>query len=301
MSLSVIYATTVLSCLLAPWLISRLSTKWTMVLGFSLFTVYIATNFYPRHFLVFPMSILLGIMAGPMWSAQATYVTTLALVYCQHRKNVFDPGDVINQFMGVFFGFHRCSQILGNLISTLIFARNETELVMNSSYDSRTHITNKRERNVSHITEILSFVTKTRHTSNVSKCISTSSLPEDDMLLCGTKTCSFASDKPGAPHDTYTSDLHDLAEAIPASTLYLLLTSYLTCGVMAAVVVIALVDPIQLEKSKSDHEFSQSSRQLCLATVGMLKDSKCLLLMPFVVFVGLEQGFMFGDFTKVSL
>lgn len=301
MSLSVIYATTVLSCLLAPWLISRLSTKWTMVLGFSLFTVYIATNFYPRHFLVFPMSILLGIMAGPMWSAQATYVTTLALVYCQHRKNVFDPGDVINQFMGVFFGFHRCSQILGNLISTLIFARNETELVMNSSYDSRAHITNKRERNVSHIAEILSFVTKTRHTSNVSKCISTSSLPEDDMLLCGTKTCSFASDKPGAPHDTYTSDLHDLAEAIPASTLYLLLTSYLTCGVMAAVVVIALVDPIQLEKSKSDHEFSQSSRQLCLATVGMLKDSKCLLLMPFVVFVGLEQGFMFGDFTKVSL
>ena len=43
---------------------------------------------------------------------------------------------VINQFMGVFFGFYRSSQIWGNLISTLILQRNETAFSEYKDYNT---------------------------------------------------------------------------------------------------------------------------------------------------------------------
>ncbi|XP_059152470.1 protein unc-93 homolog A-like, partial [Physella acuta] len=276
-SLSVIYGTTVLSCLMAPWLINRLTTKWTMVLAFSLFTAYFAANFYPRHFILIPLSVVLGALAGPMWSAQATYVTTLALTYAQHRRIVFESDDVINQFMGVFFGFYRCSQIWGNIISTIILSKNDTDIGFNTTSDAFSEFKDARTN----------FSGSPPSSSNGTK-------------KCGANTCTYVFDDViSSPADgTYSNDLNDLGASISDSTRYMLLTTYLACGVMAAVVVMSLLDQIHLGKTEADPEFSQSSWELCLSTVKMLKDTKCLLLMPMVVFVGLEQGFMFGDFTK---
>ncbi|CAG5117932.1 unnamed protein product [Candidula unifasciata] len=295
-SLSVIYGTTVLSCLLAPWLINRLTTKWTMVLAFSIFTAYFAANFYPRHFLLLPLSVLLGALAGPMWSAQATYVTTLALTYAQHKRVVFESDDIINQFMGVFFGFYRCSQIWGNLISTLILTKNETEFVQNSTHDSLLDL-DVTGKGITNFSQVLSFIAFASINKNVEEN-SLSSMADDEKSQCGAKTCSCA-DAASRPADgTYSNDLNDLAASISDSTRYMLLTTYLACGVMAAVVIVALLDQVPVGKTEADPEFSQSSWELCLATIRMLKDTKCLLLMPLVIFVGLEQGFMFGDFTK---
>ena len=87
---------------------------------------------------------------------------------------------------------------------------------------------------------------------------------------------------------------------VPDTTRHLLLATYLGCVVLAAVIVITLLDQIHVGKTEADPEFSQTSFELSLATARMLKDTKCLLLMPMVLFLGLEQGFMFGDFTKVG-
>lgn len=272
---------------MAPWLINRLTTKWTMILAFCFFTVYIAANFYPRHFLMIPLSVLLGSMAGPMWSAQATYVTTLALTYAQHRKIIFESDDVINQFMGVFFGFHRSSQIWGNLISTLILSLNGTELSGNSTHNSLSFWRGSRYRHFMNSSEEVSLTSLS------------SSFWEDEVGQCGAKVCNYIDSVSQSSDEMYSSDVNELVASIPDATRYMLLTSYLACGVMAGVVVVALLDQIHLGKTEADPEFSQSSWELCLATVKMLKDTKCLLLMPLVTFVGLEQGFMFGDFTKV--
>lgn len=296
-SLSVIFGTTVLSCLLAPWLINRLTTKWTMVLAFSIFAAYFAANFYPQHFLLIPLSVLLGALAGPMWSAQATYVTTLALTYAQHKGMVFESDDVINQFMGVFFGFFRCSHIWGNLISTLILTKNETEIIFNSTNNLLDDIAGNGSLSLSQIASLVALASMNKDSEENSL----SSSVEGEKSQCGAKTCSCA-DSASRPADgTYSNDLNDLAASITDSTRYMLLTTYLACGVMAAVVIVALLDQIHVGKTEADPEFSQSSWELCLATIRMLKDTKCLLLMPLVMFVGLEQGFMFGDFTKVGI
>ncbi|KAI8783170.1 protein unc-93 A [Biomphalaria glabrata] len=294
-SLSIIYGTTVLSCLMAPWLINRLTTKWTMVLAFSLFTAYFAANFYPRHFIIIPLSVILGALAGPMWSAQATYVTTLALTYAQHKRIIFESDDVINQFMGVFFGFYRCSQIWGNIISTLILSRNETDANPNSTVDIRDDV-------FSDFNSTLSFFPYVAlNQQQFDNASSGQPLSPVDVRQCGAKICPYLEAGASTAADgTYSNDVADLGAIIADSTRYMLLTTYLACGVMAAVVIVSLLDEIHIGKTEADPEFSQSSWELCLSTVKMLKDTKCLLLMPMVVFVGLEQGFMFGDFTKVG-
>ncbi|XP_041349309.1 protein unc-93 homolog A-like [Gigantopelta aegis] len=262
-SLSCIYGTTVLSCLLAPWLINKLSTKWTMVISFVLFSGYFTANFYPTHWILLPCAVSLGLLAGPLWSAQATYLTTLALTYSQHM-NIQEPDGIINKYMGIFCGFYRSSQIWGNLISTLVLSHN-------SSHAAAVTLLADDNQNFSH---------------------------------CGARDCpsSWSSEWPadtdeprdGAFNNGYVS--YDVI--IPDSTRYLLLSIYLGCGIMGIVILVALLDRGNVGDKDVDPASNLTSCELALSTLKMFKDSKCLLLIPLVLFVGLEQGFMFGDFTK---
>ncbi|XP_046559343.1 protein unc-93 homolog A-like [Haliotis rubra] len=251
-SLSCVYGTTVLSCLVAPWLINKMSTKWTMVVAFVMFTGYFSANFYPMHEVLIPLGIGLGLLAGPLWSAQATYITTLALTHAQH-ENIVEPDGFINKYMGIFLGFYRSSLIWGNMISAFVLSSNSTLEYQKYNFNST-------------------------HTSEI----------------CGARDCHIYDSADG----TYNNDYSRLEGSIPDSTRYMLLSIYLGCGIMGIVILVALVDKSNVGKQDADPEFSLSSKELFLSTLKMFKDSKCVLLIPLVMFVGLEQGFMFGDFTK---
>lgn len=335
-SISVIYGSTVLSCLLAPWLINRLTTKWTMVLAFSLYFCYFAANFYPKHYLLIPLSVMLGALAGPMWSAQATYVTTLALTFAQHRRFAESSDDTINKFMGIFFGFFRSSQIWGNLISALVLGKNYTEdagLLLDSRVSSQDghHLPFFLEGqeivnggfNISSSVRPGMLKDSSHHrrpgglppppwTSSLS---STSAAPYFSLLLtspnnvseslCGVSTCPLNRSAADGFYSNAMLGAGGSASAggvafVPDATKYMLLTTYLACGLMGMVIVVALVDQVHVGKRSADPEFSLTSFELFASTLKMLRDSKCCLLVPLVVFMGLEQGFMFSDFTKVS-
>ncbi|XP_069134942.1 protein unc-93 homolog A-like [Argopecten irradians] len=249
-SLSSMYLTTILSCIVAPFIIKKLTTKWTMVMSFIFFTGYFAGNFHPEHYMLLPLGVVLGFLAGPMWSAQATSITTIALAYAEH-SHIQDQDVVINKFMGIFCGLYRTSNIWGNLITTLVLSQNKTFSNTFQYYNTSTNFT----------------------------CGSTYCLTEEGM-----------EDQARYSADTIT--------IIPESTRIMLLSIYLGCGVMGVVILISLMD--QCNQNKDDSE-NLSSKELCLATLDMLRDSRCQLLALMVVFVGLEQGFMFGDFTKAYI
>ena len=307
-SLSVIYGSTVLSCLLAPWLINRITTKWTMVLAFSLYFGYFAANFYPKHYLLIPLSVMLGALAGPMWSAQATYVTTLALTFAQHRRLAETSDETINKFMGIFFGFFRSSQIWGNLISALVLSKNDTAGF--ADYDAN-------------------FSTYSSRRGGAGALLSNGSMGESDKFLsardpyaddryytssyllmsiarnasdavCGVGTCLLNRTTADGIYSNPELGSTSSPAVVPDSTKYMLLITCLGCGLMGIVIVVALLDHVNVGKRNADPEFSLTSWELCVSTVKMLRDSKCCLLIPLVLFMGLEQGFMFSDFTKVS-
>ncbi|KAL3858373.1 hypothetical protein ACJMK2_012964 [Sinanodonta woodiana] len=255
-SLSCIYATTVISCLLAPWLINKLTSKWTMAIAFFLFTGYFAGNFYPKHFMLIPLGLTLGFLTGPLWSAQATFITTVALTYSQHA-HIFDQDVVVNKFMGIFCGFYRSSYIWGNLITTLMLSNNQTLRPEESEFDFNRSVTRK---------------------------------------ICGAADCSIST--PDAGVEKFDISNSPYVTEIPDDTKYMLLSIYLGCGIMGAVVLMVLLDNNTVTSKSLNSKFSLTTKELILATIKMLKDSRCQLLIPLGLFVGLEQGFIFGDFTK---
>ncbi|ESO84620.1 hypothetical protein LOTGIDRAFT_236145 [Lottia gigantea] len=241
-SLSCIYTSTVISCLFAPWLISKITTKWTIVAAFAVITAYFGANFFSSHFVLIPFGILMGLMAGPLWSAQATYITTLSITYAKHMQ-MDECDSMINKFMGLFYGCYRSSQIWGNLISTVV-------LHSNVSYGN-----------------LFDNTTYTRH--------------------CGASQC-----------DIHSNELSNFDIVVPDSTKYMLLTIFLACGIMAIVIICVLLDNTEIVKTDFESELNLTNSDTLISTLNMLKDPKCLLLIPLVLFVGLEQGFVFGDFTK---
>lgn len=68
-----------------------------------------------------PTSILLGLGAAPLWSAQCTYITIMGNLQAQKEGKL--AKDVVNQYFGLFFLIFQSSGMWGNLISSLVFSQ----------------------------------------------------------------------------------------------------------------------------------------------------------------------------------
>ena len=118
-SLSTIYITLVVSCLfLPPIMIENLGLKWTIVASQFTYLLFIAANIYPKWYFLIPSAVLLGIGAGPLWTAKCTYLTEIAGFYSLISGELNEI--VVNRFFGIFFSMFQLSQIIGNLISTTV-------------------------------------------------------------------------------------------------------------------------------------------------------------------------------------
>ena len=70
---------------------------------------------------------------------------------------------------------------------------------------------------------------------------------------------------------------------------------YLATGICAVLIISFLLDKVNVLGS----EKRKGVCNLFIATLKHLKDNRMKLLVPLTVYSGLEQGFVFGDFTKV--
>ena len=113
---------------------------------------------------------------------------------------------------------------------------------------------------------------------------------EIDFSLCGANDCPLAPVTANTTNGTSTGKVDD--------QIITLMSIYLAVGIMAAILIGLLLDKIKVLSSE------RKDRGVCslfLATIRHLKDVRMQLLIPLTIFSGLEQGFVFGDFTKVSM
>ena len=75
-----------------------------------------------------------------------------------------------------------------------------------------------------------------------------------------------------------------------------LMSIYLGFGLLAILFVLIFLDKIKILRGNE----RRGVCDLFIATLKHLKNKKMQLLIPLTIFSGLEQGFVFGDFTKVS-
>ncbi|KAM5126406.1 protein unc-93 homolog A-like [Callospermophilus lateralis] len=125
-TLGTLYGAVLLSSMfLPPILIKRCGCKWTIVGSTCCYVAFSLGNFYASWFTLIPTSILLGLGAAPLWSAQCTYLTVLGNTHAQEVGELGE--DVVNQYFGIFFLIFQSSGVWGNLISSLVFGQTPTQ------------------------------------------------------------------------------------------------------------------------------------------------------------------------------
>ena len=76
---AVLYTALVISCFFVPTLlINVIGHKWTMPLSFLGYISWMAANGYAVWATMVPTSIIVGIAAAPLWTAQCAYFTIFA-------------------------------------------------------------------------------------------------------------------------------------------------------------------------------------------------------------------------------
>lgn len=114
-------------------------------------------------------------------------------------------------------------------------------------------------------------------------------IPSDDALrFCGAEFCVMGN------HN------NDNLERPPDSEIFIISTIYLTCVVLATIMVALLVDPLSRygEKQRRPDSAELSGIQLLSATAYQLKKPYQQLLIPITVWIGMEQAFIGADFTQ---
>ena len=119
-SLSVTYVFYFLIGFVTTTIVRLFSTKYALLFGYLCHTVYIATNFYPEFFTLIPASALLGIGSGPVWAGLSTHLGTVAVIYSLSPNAPDTLDNLIAKFTGIFFFIFQLTQIIGNLVSSLV-------------------------------------------------------------------------------------------------------------------------------------------------------------------------------------
>ena len=101
---SVLYASLVLSCLFLPKIaITKIGHKWCIVVSFTAYILWMGANGIGRWWSMTPTSILVGLAAAPLWTAQCSYFTKLAVRYAELTDE--KQQDIVTKFFGIFFMF----------------------------------------------------------------------------------------------------------------------------------------------------------------------------------------------------
>ena len=99
---SVLYGSLVLSCLFVPKiLINQIGHKWTIPLSFSGYVLWMAANGYAVWGTMVTASIIVGLSAAPLWTAQCSYFTIIGKRFANLSRE--DENAIVTRFFGIFF------------------------------------------------------------------------------------------------------------------------------------------------------------------------------------------------------
>ncbi|KAL3858080.1 hypothetical protein ACJMK2_012694 [Sinanodonta woodiana] len=115
-SLATITAGGLVSCIVAPAVITKVGAKGALIASWICMIIFVAANYYPKVYVLIPGAAILGLSTGLMWTAQGTFIATISMEYSQIIEDSMD--NVISKFFGIFCMAFQSTQIWGNVISS---------------------------------------------------------------------------------------------------------------------------------------------------------------------------------------
>lgn len=131
-SLAVVYSFFIISGFVTPSILKLFGTKYSLLIGWLCHLQYTIANYYPSWYTLIPSSAIIGFGSGPIWAAASSHFVEIAILVAPKLDK--DKAYLISKFTGILFFFFQCSQIPGNLASSLIlFPYNKDEMPLNET------------------------------------------------------------------------------------------------------------------------------------------------------------------------
>eukprot|EP00117_Sycon_ciliatum_P008144 scpid49688/ scgid5120/ Protein unc-93 homolog A len=264
--LAVLYGLLIVACFITPPLVQRLSPRGTLILCIVVHCAYTAANYYPVEYVLLPACALIGLASAPMWTAQQIYVTTSAHMYHEYTKT---PAPTVGPSSkqgsaAAAEGESTIDKVMGrfNGIFFLIFQLAQISGNLISSLALRS-----------------SDAGQTHDAS--STCLVSDMMNSSGSYLASNSTSNHGNSTLGG----------DATKSVP----YTLLSVYLACDIIGLGFCIFCLR--SLTKSVSLYE-AKDLKSTLLATLRSTINPYMLLLIPSVIYNGMEQAFIFGEFTK---
>ncbi|XP_032520839.2 UNC93-like protein MFSD11 isoform X1 [Danaus plexippus] len=108
-SLAIIYATLAICNWMAPSVITITGPRGAMLIGAVTYLFFIVTFLFPRTWLLYLASVMIGAGAAAIWTGQGNYLT------------LNSDGETISRNSGVFWAMLQCSLFFGNLFVFIKF------------------------------------------------------------------------------------------------------------------------------------------------------------------------------------
>lgn len=118
-SLAAVTSGGVISCLVAPTVISYIGSKGALIVACICQCIFVAANYYPKPYILITGGAIVGLSSGLLWTAQSCYVTMIALDY--HKITGESLEAILSRLFGIFFMAFQSTQVWGNLISSAVF------------------------------------------------------------------------------------------------------------------------------------------------------------------------------------
>eukprot|EP01065_Artemidia_motanka_P025640 TRINITY_DN30615_c0_g1_i1.p1 TRINITY_DN30615_c0_g1~~TRINITY_DN30615_c0_g1_i1.p1 ORF type:complete len:589 (+),score=183.52 TRINITY_DN30615_c0_g1_i1:79-1845(+) len=273
-ALGLLYATFTLCCLIGPYAVDLIGPKWSISSAFCLFSFFCAANVVVAKFpkevglqwgLLVPASAMVGFAASFLWTAQGTYLTTNAILYARQTGSDSHTS-ALGLFNGIFWGFFQFTQISGNMAESLL---------LNQAGWSTTALMTLYVICAGAGTVLSVFLGSV---SDEGEWVDEDADEEEDS----------ASDE---EQPTKRPRIGTGAKSSVSTQRSVSRTTVSCCSVMG---------PTREVNAKTDAStrapktFADSLR----GVVSIWGDRRMLCLIPLIMYSGLEQGFIWGDFTS---
>lgn len=276
-SLGASYASFMIGSLFTPFILKQFRPKKCMIVAIIPQTLYIASNMYPKFYILIPFSALQGFGNSIMWNAVSTYITNLSNAVAAKQR--VKGEHITSKYFGIFFLILQWYVIIGNLVASLILRNSatltkESKLLGNVSSEQiyLVNYTNYGRPNGTH----LYF--------NISQT-QTEKGDADSNKLCGSNYCHYYP----IEHDGMKVD---------DTTKYILLGVYTACGIISLLVIALFLEPLKTYRGTSI-ECRVILEQLT-SVIKFLVDRRFMMLWLVCMYGLMQNGFLTSEVTKVS-
>ncbi|CAH1780492.1 unnamed protein product [Owenia fusiformis] len=268
-SLCLMYASLAIGYLIVAAISQKMDIKRAIVTSMVILLAYPVANMYPFNYILYPVSCLVGLASALLWVCKTTYISSTAIVYAvatgKHIDNVvcvFNAG--FNVGYGILF---QCGRIMSNLLSSIVLSFS-MQFPLNKSDDYL----------------LLNWVPVAMETDNETIVTNTTFNSFDYSLTCPINVTYL---------NNITEYTHQYSMRL-SFTVEALQVLYLTCSLIGIILTMCCLDKLDMVFNRSKVGLKQQLK----AIFSHLGNRWMLLLTTIMFYLGAQEAYLFGTFTK---